>query len=279
MRVVDAHVHFWNTTRLCYPWLDQERESTLPRIADSSRFARACAELDGAAKVLAAVVVQAECRPDQAFDELRLIRSERAAGAPAAAVVAHVPLERPAAASALERIATAPEVRGVRRNIQDEDSGFCRRLARGVALLADYGLSFDICARQHQLPEVIELVDSAPRTSFVLDHLGKPTVGAGSSKRWEAAIAQLAQRPNVTCKLSGLGTEAPAGWSCADVAPYLEHALDTFGTGRVMFGSDWPVCTAAGTYRDWFDVVRSVVPISRHREIFNQNASRFYRLC
>ena len=276
--VVDAHLHLWDTARLRYPWLEQGPESQLPRVADGSRFARACAELRGAATVSAAVVVQAECDPDQAFDELSLVLAERAAGAPVGAVVAYAPLERPAAAEALERLAATPEVRGVRRNIQDTDAGFCRRLARGVARLADYRLSFDICARQHQLPEVTELVDSAPGTSFVLDHLGKPAVGAGSPKRWEAAMAALAQRPNVSCKLSGLGTEAPEGWSRADVAPYLAHALDTFGAGRVMFGSDWPVCTAAGTYRGWFDIVRSVVPANRHKEVFEHNASRFYRL-
>lgn len=273
--VVDAHVHLWDTARLSYPWLDAA--PALPRRADGVRFTRACAELSEAA-ISSAVVIQAECRPDQAFDELRLILSEQASGAPVAAVVAYAPLEAPGAAAALDRLAAAPEVRGVRRNIQDEGPGFCQRLARGVALLADYGLSFDICARHHQLSEVTDLVDSAPRTSFVLDHLGKPAVGAGNSQQWEAAIVQLAERPNVSCKLSGLGTEAPANWSCADVAPYLTHAFDAFGAGRVMFGSDWPVCTANGTYRGWFDTVCSTVPVDHHEEVFNRNASRFYRL-
>lgn len=269
-------MHLWNTARLRYPWLDQE--PGLMHIADASRFAQACAELQGTATVAAAVVVQAECRPEQAFGELKLIRSEQTAGAPVAGVVAYAPLETQGAGPALERLAKTPLVRGVRRNIQDEASGFCKRLVRGVASLADLGLSFDICARQHQLAEVIELVDEAPDTSFVLDHLGKPTIGADSAKSWESAIARLAERPNVTCKLSGLGTEAPSGWSSADVAPYLEHALEVFGAGRAMYGSDWPLCTAAGTYRGWFDVVRSVVPTHHHKEVFHDNATRFYRL-
>ena len=147
-----------------------------------------------------------------------------------------------------------------------------------MASLADFGLSFDICCRQHQLDEVIELVDSAPDTSFVLDHLGKPAVGKGSPKPWESAIALLAERPNVSCKLSGLGAEAPAGWRSSDIAPYLEHALDVFGVGRVMYGSDWPVCTTASTYRGWFEAVSSVVPTHRWEEVFHQNATRFYRL-
>ena len=275
-KLVDAHVHFWDTARLCYPWLEQE--PALMRIADASQFTQACAELRDVATVTTAVVVQAECHPDQAFDELDLIRSEQVAGAPVAAMVAYAPLEVHGAAAALERLAGIPQVRGVRRNIQDEASGFCKRLVPGVASLGDLGLSFDICARQHQLDEVIELVDRAPNTLFVLDHLGKPAVGAGGAKPWETAVARLAKRPNVFCKLSGLGTEALAGWSSSDVAPYLEHALDVFGVGRVMYGSDWPVCTAAGTYRGWFDAVSSVVPAKFQEQVFYQNAVRFYRL-
>lgn len=274
--VVDAHVHLWDTSRLRYPWL--EHEPALPRVADGAAFGRVCSELTGSATITAAVVVQAECEPDQALQELTLIGAERAAGAPVAAIVAYAPLETPSAATALERIAATPGVRGVRRNIQNEAPGFCERLTAGVALLADYGLSFDVCVRDHQLAEAVDLVDSAPTTSFVLDHLGKPAVGVGSPKRWEDAIAELARRPNVSCKLSGLGTEAPRGWTRSDVAPYLEHALDAFGADRVMFGSDWPVCTAAGTYRGWFDAVRSAVPAELHEEVFYQNATRFYRL-
>ena len=123
-KLVDAHVHLWDTARLSYPWLDQALE--LMRRADASRFRQACAELGDEAAVTAAVVVQAECHPDQAFDELDLIRSEQAAGAPVAAVVAYAPLEKRGAAAALERLAKIPQVRGVRRNIQDEASGFSR---------------------------------------------------------------------------------------------------------------------------------------------------------
>ncbi len=277
LAVVDAHVHLWDTTLLRYDWLEHGSASTLPRIADSSLFASASAELSDEATVVAAVVVQAECHPDQARDELNLILAARAAGAPVAGIVAYAGLEKATAAQALEHLATLPEVRGVRRNIQDTEPGFCKRLAPGVSLLTDYGLSFDICVRQHQLREVIELVDAAPRTSFVLDHLGKPAVGA-ASQQWQHDIAELAERPGVCCKLSGLGTEAPTGWSSADVAPYLRHAIDVFGPQRVMFGSDWPVCTAAGTYGGWIDTVRSVVPATHHKEVFEQNAIRFYRL-
>ena len=275
LQIVDAHVHLWDTAQLHYAWLETAR---LPRLADCALFERAAAQLRNAATVSAAVAVQAECDPDQATEEVRWVLGQRAAGAPVAAVVAFAALDTAAGVRALDGYADIPVVRGVRRNIQDTEPGFCRRLAAGVSLLADHRLSFDICAREHQLHEVVDLVDSAPRTSFVLDHLGKPAIGNHSPKRWEAAISELAARPNVSCKLSGLGTEAPPGWTGADVAPYVTHAVEVFGSGRVMFGSDWPVCTAAGTYRNWFDVIRSIVPPDLHEEVFLGNATTFYRL-
>ncbi|MCY4422431.1 MAG: amidohydrolase family protein [Acidimicrobiaceae bacterium] len=275
LSVVDAHIHLWDTARLRYRWL--EAAPGLPRLADSNLFERACGQLE-TATIRGAVAIQAECDPDQASEEVEWILKQRAAGAPVAAVVAFAPVERATAAEMLGRYAENPAVRGVRRNIQDEEPGFCRRMAPGVKLLADYGLSFDICAREHQLCEVVGLVDAAPHTSFVLDHLGKPAVGSGGLRRWQAAILELSARPNVSCKLSGLGTEAPPDWSARDVAPYVTHALETFGPRRVMFGSDWPVCTAAGTYGGWLDVIRSTVPARLHQEVFNHNASEFYRL-
>ncbi len=273
--IVDAHIHFWDTARLDYPWL--AHVPSLPEQADAARFDQVANRLPGEVKVGGLVVVQAECDPDQAESEVSWIMAQRSLGAPVAAIVAYAPLEEAGGAEVLDRYAGLGMVKGIRRNIQDEAPGFCRRLIPGVRSLADYGLSFDLCLREHQLPEVIELVDAAPRTRFVLDHLGKPSVGSPGRADWAGAISELADRPNVHCKLSGLGTESPPNWTIADVAPYIRHAVEAFGVDRVMFGSDWPVCTAGGSYRGWLETVSSLVNRQFHDPVFSHNASAFYR--
>lgn len=273
---VDAHIHFWDTACLAYPWL--AHVPSLPERADAFRFGEVVNQLPGNAIVRAVVAVQAECDPNQAETEVSWLLEQRALGAPVAAIVAYAPLEEPGAAEVLDRYASLPIVKGVRRNIQDEAAGFCRQLTMGVRSLAHYGLSFDLCVREHQLREVIELVDAARDAWFVLDHLGKPSVGSPHWANWAAAISDLAERPNVYCKLSGLGTEALGNWSIADVAPYVLHAMEVFGADRVMFGSDWPICTAAGSYGGWLDTILSIVPPEFHDPVFVQNASAFYRL-
>ena len=150
---------------------------------------------------------------------------------------------------------------GVRRLFQDEPPGFLAQpgLRAGVALLAAQDLVFDVCVREPQLGEVVDLVRVLPEVRFVLDHLGKPQVGADPT-RWRRNLAALAELPNVMCKLSGLLTEVVAGTGRpGDFRPYLEYALEVFGPGRCLYGSDWPVLTLAGSYADWRELVLDVV--------------------
>jgi L-fuconolactonase len=126
-------------------------------------------------------------------------------------------------------------------------------------MLAEWGLTFDVCVTHDQLPAVEALVQACPRTAFVLDHLGKPPVASGRLDPWRENLARVAGHENVSCKLSGLATEASAGWRPADVRPYLEHALEVFGPHRCMIGSDWPVATLQTSYERWFDVVLELI--------------------
>jgi L-fuconolactonase len=126
----------------------------------------------------------------------------------------------------------------------------------GIAQLASHNLPFDACVRQHQLPELAELVDRCPQVTFVLDHLGKPAIHRGRQESWFDDLLALARRPNIVAKLSGLTTEADREhWRPPDIAPYLSHAIDAFGPDRCMFGSDWPVATLSTTYERWLDLV------------------------
>jgi L-fuconolactonase len=172
---------------------------------------------------------------------------------------------------------------GVRRNLQDEPSGFiaAARMVEGVRRLATHGLPFDVCVREHQLKELIELVDHCPAAKFVLDHLGKPGIRQRRHQPWFDDLSALARRPNVVVKLSGLTTEADIErWRPADIVPYLHHGIDVFGPQRCMFGSDWPVATLATTYQRWVELVADVIADlsdAQRMAIWADTARRIYR--
>jgi len=253
--VIDGHLHVWDPHRLDHAWLRDVPE--LDR-----RFGLEDLDLGGA-PVAGVVVVQADCRPDQAAAEVDWVRSladgAAAAGPPILGVVAHASLEQGAGCGdQLASYAEDPLVVGVRRLLQDEPAGFALRpdFVEGVWQLAGLGLPLDLCVRWHQLDEVTRLVERCPEVTFVLDHLGKPPVRAGAFAAWADRLTRLAGLPHVSCKLSGLTTEAdPDQRTAAGLLPYLHHALAVFGADRCLFGSDWPVAGTAVGYRAWFDLV------------------------
>jgi L-fuconolactonase len=254
IRVVDAHVHLWDPGRLRYTWLDG---TELDRLIDASTLRAA------SGTVTDFVVVQADCADTQGLAEVGWLVEQSGQLPGLRGIVAFAPLERGAGVrDYLGTLRAIPSVVGVRRLIQDERPGFAvaDRFLDGVAALADFELTFDVCVRSSQLDEAIELVRRTPDVQFVLDHVGKPRIGADPS-RWRLQIAELAARRNIVCKLSGLMTEIVSGPTGAEaVEPYLAHALAEFGPARCLFGSDWPVMTLAASYSDWLDLVVSLVP-------------------
>jgi len=281
--VIDSHLHLWDPRLLDYPWLAQVpglRRSYLP--ADLST---ATAGLGSGGFHLEAVVFVEAGRTDADADaEVDWVEQLAAEWPMLRAMVAHVPLERGADTGA--RIAALRRhrlVTGVRRNLQDEADGFTTTddFVAGVRLLGEAGLSFDLCVRHHQLPEVTALAARVPEVTFVLDHLGKPPVAVGDTAQWRDDLARMAQLPNVVCKLSGLATESSRGWLGHDLLPYLDHALRHFGPDRCLFGGDWPVATLATGYRRWLGVVRAAcAELSEpHRQsVFADTARRVYRI-
>jgi L-fuconolactonase len=208
------------------------------------------------------VFVQADCREDEALDEVHWVQDLAAERPLIRGIVAYAPLHLGAAAAAHVRVlAGEPLVVGVRWLLQGRPDRTITdaHLIAGIRMLPDSGLTFDLCATHEQLPQVSRLVRSCPETRFVLDHLGKPAVRDGGFDPWRADLENLAALPNVTCKLSGLATESAPGAGADGSRPYLEHALQTFGPRRCMIGSDWPVLTLATTAAQWFDVVHAVL--------------------
>jgi L-fuconolactonase len=170
---------------------------------------------------------------------------------------------------------------GIRHQVHDEaDAEWLLRddVQRGIAAVGGAGLAYDLLVRTRELPAAVETARGHPEIRFVLDHAAKPRVASGARDRdWEGAMAPLAELPNVTCKLSGLVTEADwKGWTPEQLRPYIEGVVEWFGRERCMFGSDWPVCLLAASYQQVVDLVRSVV--GDDEDVFGGVAARVYRL-
>jgi L-fuconolactonase len=278
--LVDSHVHLWDPQRFRMPWLDDD-----PHLRPPFGLAELAREL-GDLALEALVYVQVDTTPAYGLLEARWAVEQADRDPRLRAIVAWAPLEDGGVArsylDALVRI--DPRIKGVRRLIQSEpDPDFPLSLVEGLRLLPGYGLSFDICIRDHQLASTVRMVRACPETQFVLDHLAKPDVRSQRFDPWRDEVAELARLPNVVgCKISGLVTEADAQvWTMADLAPYASHVLEVFGEDRVLFGGDWPVVTHAATYRDWVataDQLTADLSPPAKRRFWRDNARRIYRL-
>lgn len=199
-----------------------------------------------------------------------------------AGVVGWVDLTRPGVADELAAVRAGPAgdlLVGVRHQAQDEpDPGWLLRrdVMRGIAAAGAAGLVYDLLVRPPQADAALDLARRLPEVSFVLDHAGKPDIAHGVWEPWATWITALAALPNVAVKLSGLVTEAAPGWTPADVLPYARHVLDVFGPDRVMFGSDWPVCTLAASYAQVLALAEEAVPAGDRNAVFGGTARRVY---
>jgi L-fucono-1,5-lactonase len=274
--MLDAHQHFWTYDAVEYGWIDDSmsvlRRDFVP--ADSAReMARVGFD--------ACVAVQAR----QTLEETRWLLALAEAHRSIAGVIGWVDLQ---AADVLTQIATFShhqKLVGIRHIAQNEpDDRFLLRsdVLRGIGLLEECGLAFDILIYSRHLPVAAELVGRLPRQRFVLDHLAKPDIRGGEIRAWGRDIRRLASRPNVFAKLSGLVTEADwKQWTPDDIRPYLDVAFEAFGWSRLMIGSDWPVCTLAADYSRTMDVVLEYLagrPRHEQDAVLGGNAQRFWRL-
>jgi len=178
-----------------------------------------------------------------------------------------------------------PKLRGFRHVVQSEpDDRFLLRkdFLRGVSCLARHGFTYDILIYARHLPVANEFVQRFPAQKFVVDHLAKPSIKVKEVDCWAREMRALAKHPNVYCKLSGLVTEADwKSWSAADLKPYLDVVFEAFGSDRLMFGSDWPVCLLAASYSQVKEVIESYtrdLSATEREKIFGLNAARFYGL-
>jgi L-fuconolactonase len=203
-------------------------------------------------------------------------------------VVGWIDLTAADAEGELRRLRTVPGghlLVGVRHQAEDEpDPRWLVRadVRRSLRAVAAAGLGYDLLVRAPQRPAARTLAEQLPEVTFVLDHAGKPGIAAGEGQPWTSWIAAMAALPNVTCKLSGLITEAPwDAWTPDLIRPYADHVLSCFGAGRVMFGSDWPVCELAGRYADVLELTQDLLAgatESERADVLGGTACRTYRI-
>jgi len=272
---IDAHHHFWRYTPAEYGWIDDAMAS-LRRDFFPADLA---AELPPA-NIDAVISVQAR----QTLVETAWLLEMAAAHPFIAGVVGWAPLTEPTTPALLEKLAGRTPLVGVRHVVQAEPDGFMDKPSfnDGIRHLHSLHLAYDILIQHRQLPEAIRLVDRHPSHVFVLDHIAKPPICSGEREPWATHLAELARRPNVYCKLSGIVTEADyQTWTYEQILPYMETALAAFGPARLMFGSDWPVCRVATTYSNWVHAVeRFALSLTgaERTSLFHDTAVQAYQL-
>ena len=273
---IDAHQHFWQYRPEEYGWIG-DRMQTLRRDFGPADLQPLLEE----AGFDACIAVQAR----QSFDETRDLLALAEAHPFVAGVVGWVDLASEAVADQLAEVAGHPKLVGVRHVVQDEpDDRFLlgEAFGRGVSLLADHHLTYDILIYPKHLPVAVEFVGRFPRQRFVLDHLAKPEIRHGRLREWARDLGRLAAHPHVCAKISGLVTEADwAAWRPEDLWPYMEVAWECFGPDRLMIGSDWPVCTVVADYARTMRAAKEFLaarPVSDQELVLGGTAARFWQL-
>ncbi len=251
---IDTHQHFWKYTPADYPWIGPGME-----VLARDRMPANLAPLLAGMGVGGTVAVQAR----QCVAETEWLLSLAEAYPFILGVVGWVDLQSPEVEHQLERFGSHPKLVGVRHVVQDEpDDRFVlgEAFLRGMEKLANRHLAYDLLVYPRQLPACVELVRRFPEQVFVLDHIAKPFIRSGQRSPWDQDIARLATFKNVYCKLSGMVTEADwENWRPSDFEPYLDAVVEAFGPDRLMVGSDWPVCTLAGSYASVLTLVSDTI--------------------
>lgn len=273
---IDAHQHFWRYSSAEYGWIDDSmREIRVDFLPENLTPFLQTTGIDGA------IAVQAR----QTLEETTWLLELAQTHAHIKGVVGWVPLSNPGVSLILSALARNPHLKGVRHVVQGEsDPKFLERdsFNEGVQALTKLGLVYDLLILAQQLPAAIKFVDLHPKQVFVLDHIAKPVVASTPPAEWGRQIRELAQRQNVSCKFSGVITEVPGWhWTPELVRPYFDVVLEAFGSRRLMFGSDWPVCLVATSYTQWFEFVQSCtasLSADERNRVLGETAIEVYRL-
>jgi L-fuconolactonase len=275
MLKIDAHHHIWEYDPVQHAWIDDSmaviQRSFTP--ADMEPLLQE-AGIDGT------VLVQV----NQNLKENMVFTAAAEAYPFIKGVVGWVDLLAADLEDQLDELRDLPKLKGFRHIAQAEPADYLSRseVVRGIRQLGKYGFTYDILIKPHQMEAAVELVKTCPAQPFVLDHIAKPYIKAGEIDAWRKLMYTLGAMDNCYCKISGIITEADwHSWTPEQIRPYLDVALEAFGSRRLMFGSDWPVCLVAGSYRDVVNLAADYVQnlsVQEQQDFWGGNATRFYGL-
>jgi L-fuconolactonase len=273
---IDSHQHFWNYDPVKHVWMDDRmkiiKQDFLP--TDLLPHLQNC-NLDGCVAVQAN---QAEVENDfliKLSNQYDFIKG----------IVGWVDLRAENLSERLEYYQQFPKIKGFRHVIHDEpelDFMVQPAFLKGVSQLKSFGYTYDILIFAAHLPNTLEFIKAIPDQPFVIDHIAKPNIKSGEIDVWKKQLKEVAAFENVYCKISGMVTEADwKNWKKEDFTKYLDGVVEAFGTSRIMYGSDWPVCTLAAQYEQQFNIVKEYfASFSENEQVlfFGGNASKFYKL-
>jgi len=279
--IVDTHQHLWDLKQFKLPWV--EEGAPLARNFVLKDYAEATEGLN----VVKSVYMEVDVSPEQQLAEAKFVTDICNSGK--TTMVAAVVSGRPASpefGKYLDNFKGNKFIKGIRQvlHVPATPPGFCNQpdFVRGIRMLGERNLSYDLCVRGTDLDHVAKLIDSCPDTRFILDHCGNPDLKSKDNSVWKKGVVEVAKRKNVVVKISGfIASSTKGAWKVDDLAPLINHTMDSFGPDRVMFGGDWPVCTLAATYKEWVDSLKQVVKSrseEQQKKLFHDNAVRFYGL-
>ncbi|GLQ54841.1 amidohydrolase family protein [Devosia nitrariae] len=274
MRILDTHLHLVYPERFSYPWL-----SGAPAINRAWPVEAYFAEAE-------ALGIESALHMEVDVAEADMLAETQFMATVHPKVVGAIAACRPESAdfpALLETLAGMDHVKGLRRILHEAPDTLSQSelFAENIKRLAVHRLSFDLCLRADQLPIGIALVDKAPDVQFVLDHCGVPDVAGNGLDPWRAYIGEMARRPNVAAKVSGIVAYARPDWTVDDLRPFAEHVIESFGWDRVVWGSDHPVCTKTADLTRWVEATREIVAGASEDEqarLLHRNAEHFYRV-
>jgi L-fuconolactonase len=272
---IDAHLHLWDPVRGDYGWLTPEMTPLYRRFGHTD-----VKPLLDAANVAGAVLIQAAATA--AETDYLLAIAERVPWV--LGVVGWVDFDAEDVTAQIARRATHPKFVGIRPMLQDISDPLWildPRRSRALEAMQHHRLVFDALIRPVHLDVISELAAAYPNLAIVIDHAAKPSIGKEVDSCWQSAMRRASRLSNVTCKISGLMTELAPGTDTAMIAPHVETLLELFEPGRLIWGSDWPVLTAAATYAEWFHVSQlCLAQLGRDalEDVMGGNAMRTYRV-
>ena len=293
--IIDTHQHLWDKSRFHLPWL--KNRPSLDRCYLMNDYLEATKDLGkfpsgerkglARGKIVKTIYMEVDLDPAQQQAEAEfVIEVCRRGDTP---MVAGVISGRPASESFRDYVTPFKDskyIKGLRQILHRPETppGYCldEKFIRGVRLLGELGMSYDLCLRPGELLDGAKLIDACTNTRFILDHCGNGDVQAKDQEAWRQGMAEVARRKNVVCKVSGIVASAkPGHWRAEDLAPFIHHTAEVFGHDRIMFGGDWPVCTVAASFSEWVEALKACITDWKEadqRKLFHDNAASFYGL-